>query len=88
MFLLILERDEWREREREKHQSVASCTCPDQGANPEPRYMPLPGMEPTMCLVPGTMLQPTELHEYCRQLSQLLIPSSPHFLIFKRKKLY
>ena len=34
-----------RERERdvnskEKHQSVASCTHPDQGPHPQPRYVP------------------------------------------------
>ena len=47
--LLILEREEGGEREkegernidvREKHQSVASCMRPDQGSNPQPRYVP------------------------------------------------
>ena len=46
----------WREKEtdrdrdadlRERHQSVASHTCPDRGLNPQPRYMPWPGIEPT-----------------------------------------
>ena len=32
-----------REREREKHQSVASNRCPDQGSNPQSRYVPWPG---------------------------------------------
>ena len=25
---------------REKHQVVASCMCPDQGSNPQPRHVP------------------------------------------------
>ena len=39
-----------RERDidvREKHQMVASCMCPDQGSNPQPRYVSRPGLEPT-----------------------------------------
>ena len=46
-FSLILEREEGRDegREknihiREKHQLVASRTYPDQGSNPQPRYVP------------------------------------------------
>ena len=35
-----------REREREKHRSVASRMHPDQGSNPQPTYMPWPGIEP------------------------------------------
>ena len=35
MFLLILEREEGGEREREKHQLAASHTSPDQGSNPQ-----------------------------------------------------
>ena len=39
------ERERERERERdievrEKHQSVASHTCPDQRLTPQPRYVP------------------------------------------------
>ena len=49
--LLILERGKGREggRERnarEKHWSVASCMCSDQGSNLKPRFMPWPGIEP------------------------------------------
>ena len=45
---LLLERGEARERNtdvREKHQSVASSTCPDWGPNLQPRYVPWPGIE-------------------------------------------
>ena len=40
-----------REREgninvREKYQLVASHMCPDQGSNPQPRYMPDQGLNP------------------------------------------
>ena len=45
--ILVLERGEGRERERErnidgreKHQSVASHTHPNQGPNLQPRHMP------------------------------------------------
>ena len=49
--LLILEREEGGERERqtdrqtdidvrENHQSVSSCMHPDQGLNLQPRYVP------------------------------------------------
>ena len=31
---------------REKHQLVASHTCPDQGLSPQPRYVPCPGIKP------------------------------------------
>ena len=37
-----------RERDidvREKHQMVASCMCPDQGSNPQPRYVLQLGIE-------------------------------------------
>ena len=44
---LILERGGGRKKEgernidvREKHQSVASHTCPDLGLNPQPRLVP------------------------------------------------
>ena len=49
MFSLILDKKEkWgREREREKHQLVASCTCPNQGSNPQPRYVLWWRTEPT-----------------------------------------
>ena len=49
------EREKEREREieadmyvREKHQSVASHMLPDQGLNLQTRYMPSPGIEPTI----------------------------------------
>ena len=41
-----------RERGREtsmwerNHRSVASCTCPNWGLNPQPRHIPWPGIEP------------------------------------------
>lgn len=37
MFLLVLEREEWRKRERKKenYQSVVSCTCPWSGIKPK-----------------------------------------------------
>ena len=40
-----------REKERntdltEKHRSVASCTCPNLGLNPQSRHVPLPGTRP------------------------------------------
>ena len=41
--LLILERGKGKERNigvREKHQLVASCTCPNQEPNPQPRLVP------------------------------------------------
>ena len=38
-------------REEEKHRRVASCMCPDQGLNLQPRQVPCPGIEPaTLCL--------------------------------------
>ena len=44
MYLLIFrEREEGRKRNmgvREKHQLVASLTRPNQGSNPQPRYVP------------------------------------------------
>lgn len=46
IFLLFF-RERVREKEskrnfdvREKHLSVASCRCPDQGSNPKPEYVP------------------------------------------------
>ena len=43
LFLLILEREKWREEEvernidvRKKHSSVASCRCPDWESNLQP----------------------------------------------------
>ena len=43
---------------------------PDQGSNPQPRYVPWPGIEPTAFLVYRTMLQPTE--PPCRDPSKYL----------------
>ena len=45
MFIDFKERRQGRKRERErdqceKHQFVASWMHPDQGLNPEPRYVP------------------------------------------------
>ena len=47
LFIYFLERGEGREKEternivvREKHQSVASRTCPNQGLDPQPRHVP------------------------------------------------
>ena len=34
------EKERRGESEREKHQYTASCTCPDWGSNPQPRYVP------------------------------------------------
>ena len=55
LYLLI-----W-EAEREKHPSVASYMHPDQGLNPQLRYVPWPGINTQPFLVNGMMLQPTEL---------------------------
>ena len=44
-----LEKEKGRERETlmwEKHQLVVSHTCPNQGMNPQPRYVPWLGFEP------------------------------------------
>ena len=71
MCLLILEIEEGgesrtgREREkqtdvREDYRSVASHTHPNQRWNPQPRYVPWPGIKPTIFLVYGSMVQPTE----------------------------
>ena len=49
--LLIWERE--REIEREKHQMVASHMHPDWGSNPQPRYVPWPGMKPASCWCMG-----------------------------------
>ena len=41
--------EEQRERNihvREKHRSVASHTCPNQGPGPQPNHVPGPGIEP------------------------------------------
>ena len=50
--LIFIERGERRERERsinvkEKHQSVASCMCRDQGPNPQLRHVPWLRIEST-----------------------------------------
>ena len=51
--LLILERGERWERERERnidvreeHWLLASCMCPNWGINPQPRHVPWPGIKP------------------------------------------
>ena len=56
-------REGGREKERsidvwEKHQSVASHTCPNQELNPQPRYVPLLGIKPITfwCMVYGLIL--------------------------------
>ena len=50
---LFLERGEGKKKEREgnidvteKHQSVSSCMCPNQGSNLKPRHVPWLGIEP------------------------------------------
>ena len=55
MFIDFREREGGREREREKerdvrdkHQSVASPKCPDQGSNLQPRYVLWPGIIPAI----------------------------------------
>ena len=56
-FILFLQRGEKMEKKRErniavrqKHQSIAFQTCPNQGPNPQPRYVPWPEIEPmTFC---------------------------------------
>ena len=39
-YLFILEREEGREKEKEKHRSVVSCMHADQGPTPQPRHVP------------------------------------------------
>ena len=59
---LFLKRGEGREKERqrntdarEKHQSFASCLCPDQGLNLKPRHVPCLGNElATFCFAGRT----------------------------------
>ena len=36
-----------RKEEREKHQLIASPMHPNQGSNPQPRYVPRSGIKPT-----------------------------------------
>ena len=43
---LILGREEGRERERKRHQLVASHTCSNWGWNPQTRKVPWPGIKP------------------------------------------
>ena len=59
MFVDFLEWEEGGEREREKHWSVAYYMCPDQGLNPQPRYVPW-GDGTRNLLVHGMMLQPNK----------------------------
>lgn len=40
VFLTDFFRESGKEREREKHASVACPTCPDGGSNPPPRLRP------------------------------------------------
>ena len=44
---LFSERGERKEKEREKHWSVASRMCPDPGPSLQPRQVPWPGIKPT-----------------------------------------
>ena len=44
-FIHVLERGEGREKEGEKHGSVASGTCANQGLNPQTRHVPWAGIE-------------------------------------------
>ena len=48
MFIDLREKGEREGKEKEtsmweKHRLIASCTCPDWGSNPQPRYVPLLG---------------------------------------------
>ena len=60
IFILGMEEERERERERkrntnvrEKHEWVASYMCPNWQLNPQPRYVPEPGIElPTFWLYP------------------------------------
>ena len=52
LFIINLEREEWREKARERninvkerYQSVASCIHPNQGLNPQPSNVPWQGIE-------------------------------------------
>lgn len=58
-------REEGSKREKEKKTSVWERSidhrCPDQGSNPQPRYVPWPRMELETFLVCGTMSQPSEI---------------------------
>ena len=47
MLIDFRERGREGEREGEKHQSVASCSCSNRGLNQQPRYVLRPGIEPT-----------------------------------------
>ena len=73
VFLLSPERGREGEREGEKHQcekhsSVASCTCPHQRPNPQPRHVPLLGIEPVTFPFAG-QCPPTEPHQPGRECS-------------------
>ena len=46
MLIDLRERGREGEREGKKHRSAASCLCPDQGTNLQPRHVPWPGIEP------------------------------------------
>ena len=81
--LLILQRGEWREKEterninvREKHQLVATHTCPNQGLNPQPRHVPAWDPNPQLFGLQDDV-QPTEPHQ--------LWPENSFFLFFFRK---
>ena len=47
-FIACRERGRQRGREKEKQQSVAFCTRLDWGSDPPPKYVPWPGIKPTM----------------------------------------
>ena len=85
-FHLFLERGEGREKEREmninvweKHWSVASLLCPNQGRNPQPRHVSRPGTEPA--IFPFAAQHPTHCATSVGAiLSILKLPSYSPFL--------
>lgn len=50
----------WNTESSEIHWLVTSGMCPDQGSNPQPRYVFWPGIEPTTVLVYRMMFHTTE----------------------------
>ena len=85
--LLILERAEGREEERERntdvreiHQSAASCRHTDQGLNPQPRHVPCPESNSRPWGF-GMMLQPTAPHQPGLRLTFYSPPLVPLYVV-------